>query len=318
MPAEKIISRRRILPKEKKVEKQGEIVASPLAQNPRVDEVAELKETGSDTLVEQQTVTSIAEELTVTPVKMKKFSFSKHTIFYSIGFVLLVIALAAAGYFFMEYQKTQTLLKDPKNVGNKELSQTIEKVGKLIDLPVTEQPTVATVSDIKKLKGQAFFEKAQNGDKVLIYAVAKKAYLYRPVTNKLIDVAPVSFPSPQPTVAGASIAPIVSGTITPSPSGAASDEIKVALFNGSGVTGVTKTAEAKVTGGVENVKITAKENANTRDYQQTLVIDISGKKKGVADNIIAALGVGKVGTLPTGETKPTDADYLVILGTDFN
>jgi hypothetical protein len=51
---------------------------------------------------------------------------------------------------------------------------------------------VATVSDASKLQSQQFFAKAQNGDKVLIFTNAKRAVLYRPSTNKVIEYAPVN------------------------------------------------------------------------------------------------------------------------------
>lgn len=73
-----------------------------------------------------------------------------------------------------------------------ETKEAVESVGKLIALPEGEQPTVATVSDPMKLKDQAFFAKAQTGDKVLIYTKAKKAYLYRPSKDLLIEVAPIT------------------------------------------------------------------------------------------------------------------------------
>jgi hypothetical protein len=73
----------------------------------------------------------------------------------------------------------------------------ISQIGKLTDLPQGETPTVATVTDITKLKDQPFFTNAKNGDKVLIYTTAKKAYLYRPSTNKLINIAPVNLGSGQ-------------------------------------------------------------------------------------------------------------------------
>ncbi len=53
-------------------------------------------------------------------------------------------------------------------------------------------PTVATVSDPAKLQGQTFFANAKVGDKVLIYTNAKMAYLYDPISNKLINVAPLN------------------------------------------------------------------------------------------------------------------------------
>ena len=66
----------------------------------------------------------------------------------------------------------------------------LERVGQLILLPTDEQPTVATVTNLEALKGQEFFRKAKVGYKVIIYIQAKKAILYDPVENRLIEVAP--------------------------------------------------------------------------------------------------------------------------------
>jgi len=64
-------------------------------------------------------------------------------------------------------------------------------VGKLMVLPEGETPTIATVSDPDKLKDQAFFAHAKTGDKVLIYAKAKKAILYSPTDNRIVEVAAI-------------------------------------------------------------------------------------------------------------------------------
>lgn len=79
----------------------------------------------------------------------------------------------------------------------------VAEVGKLIDLPKDEKPTVATVTDIDKVKDQPFFKNAKNGDKVLIYTNAKKAILYRPSEKRIIEVGAVNLnqesPSPSPS-----------------------------------------------------------------------------------------------------------------------
>ncbi len=110
-----------------------------------------------------------------------------------------VVALLVLGGLFWRNQHQLNKLKsdiakqqnDPANKALQESKELIAKVGKLIVLPANEQPTTATVTDLEKLKGQPFFEKAQLGDKVLIYSQAKQAILYRPSTNQIVELAPL-------------------------------------------------------------------------------------------------------------------------------
>lgn len=67
----------------------------------------------------------------------------------------------------------------------------IQNVGKLFELPIDEEPSVATITDISKLKDQPFFAQGMNGDKVLIYERKKKAIIYRPSINKIIEAGSV-------------------------------------------------------------------------------------------------------------------------------
>ncbi len=104
----------------------------------------------------------------------------------------VAIAIAVTGVLAYGYVTTKDQLTSLKN-GNSakhsaqtEAGQITAKVGQYVDLPTGETPTLATVNDVSKLKKQAFFDQAQNGDKVLIYAKAGKAVLYRPSTNKVI------------------------------------------------------------------------------------------------------------------------------------
>lgn len=83
-------------------------------------------------------------------------------------------------------------MDNPKVVAEAEVKEITEKLGKLMVLPVGEEPTVATVLDKDKVKDQQFFANAENGDKVVIYSKAMKAILYRLSENKIIEVAPIS------------------------------------------------------------------------------------------------------------------------------
>src|SRR3989344_1412513 len=76
-----------------------------------------------------------------------------------------------------------------------ETAQLVAAVGKLIRPPEDETPTIATVSDPEKLREQAFFKNASEGDKVIIYTQSKKAILYSPTLKQIIGVANVNLSS---------------------------------------------------------------------------------------------------------------------------
>lgn len=126
--------------------------------------------------------------------KEQKQAKKKKMILIGIGVVTFII-ICLIVFFTVRYQNAQKeieRLTNPQEAVKEEKKQLQDRVGKLVALPEGETPTIATVSDVNKLKSQAFFAKAENGDKVLIYTQAKKAVLYRPSINKVIEVAPVN------------------------------------------------------------------------------------------------------------------------------
>lgn len=121
--------------------------------------------------------------------KIIEKSNSMRKLVVTMAVVVLLGLSGAAAYFYKQYD---ALKKNPNMVAQNETRATIEAVGKLIELPQNEEPTIATVTDPDKLKEQEFFKRAQVGDKVLVYTQAKKAFLYNPTTNKIVDVAPIN------------------------------------------------------------------------------------------------------------------------------
>ena len=101
--------------------------------------------------------------------------------------VVLVIILGASSFYF--YKKSKT---DSTVASQEEVKSLVTKVSRLLIVPTDETPTVATVSDPDALKNQSFFVDAKKGDKVLIYSNAKKAVLYDPVADKIVNVAPLN------------------------------------------------------------------------------------------------------------------------------
>lgn len=154
----------------------------------------------------------------------------------TIGGVLLALVIAGGGAYFGYQQMHKTSVLGSQQ----EVVTLIKAVGKLIDLP-QETPTIATVSDATKLRSQSFFLHAQNGDKVLIFAQAKEAILYRPSANKIVTVAPVNIQStPTPTVAQAAPA-TAAATATVTPTAAVTLTPTRGVFKATPTAVVTKT-----------------------------------------------------------------------------
>lgn len=130
----------------------------------------------------------------------------------------IVLALIPSYYFYNQYQVTQKLLKNPQQLAQNQTKSVLDKLGKLMVLPKDETPTIATVQDKAKLKDQAFFSKAENGDKLVIYLKGKKAILFRESANKIIEVAPVNI---EKNAAAGTGTPVPSGAARPSVSPAA-------------------------------------------------------------------------------------------------
>ncbi len=112
------------------------------------------------------------------------------------GFVLLLglallIAVAAGIYF--SFAPDNISASNAGSQGEQASVQAlVSRVGALIVLPQGETPTIATVTDLSALSGQAFFANAALGDKVLMYPKAAQAILYDPVANKIIQVGPLT------------------------------------------------------------------------------------------------------------------------------
>ena len=107
--------------------------------------------------------------------------------------ILIAAILVNVGFSIYSWYRAGALSKNnPQETAQEETSRLVSAISKLIILPEDETPTIATVTDLEKLKDQPFFARAKVGDKVLIYATARKAILYDPAANKIIEVAPIN------------------------------------------------------------------------------------------------------------------------------
>ena len=219
---------------------------------------------------------------------------------------LLCLAVGVAGYFYYQAKYHGAEMADKKEI--EELSKTI---GAFMMLPDGETPTLATVTDKEKLSGQAFFEKAENGDKVLIYSNSGRAILYRPSTGKIVDVTVVNIDKTEATPEN----PTPTSAPVPEPQAETNQAFTtIALYNGSTKVGVTDTLEKQIGAGLPGAQVVVKEKASKNDYQGVTVIDLSGKNADKAIAIADLVG-GSISTagLPQGETAP-QADILIMIG----
>lgn len=232
----------------------------------------------------------------------KLFKFSKKQIMLFVSVVVAAVFLISAFYFYDKYNSVKKSSQSRTALSLKEESKIVERVERLVDLPAGEVPNVATVSDKAKLSKQPFFEKAENGDKVLIYGKIKKAILYRPKTGKVIEISTINFADKSSKKQNSSDSAALKFT-------------KVTLLNGTSQVGLTKNAEERLKGDNVAIQILNRSNASITNYGKTLVVDLKNKHKEIAEKIAESLG-GEVSPLPVGEAGG-GADIIVILGSDF-
>lgn len=101
---------------------------------------------------------------------------------------LLLFTIGVSVYFYYQYEETQ---KQLAKISSDNSQLITEMLGKLVLLPKDETPTIGTVTDKSQLPAKPFFKNAENGDKIVLFTLAKKVYLYRPSLNKIIDIGPV-------------------------------------------------------------------------------------------------------------------------------
>lgn len=114
-----------------------------------------------------------------------------------LGFVVFVILLGLAGgtvFLYTKYSETKKEVEKLSTVqGQQELSKTqtqalLGEMRQIIIMPDNEDPVVATITDINQLKDKEFYKDAQNGDRVVVFANAKKAYIYSPERKLIVNV----------------------------------------------------------------------------------------------------------------------------------
>ncbi len=280
-----------------------EDIPTPIVVTPDVEEILV-----TPVVEASETVAPVVEPMD-TATSREPFRIPKTGVYFVAGMTTALL-IGAVGY---RVYTTSVAPQAPLS-NAEEAKKLVAKIGQYMELPSSSMPTLATVTDIEKLKNQAFFARAANGDKVLIYADQKKAILYRPSNNKIIDVAPLvtsqndmtGTPSSEPVASEAAAKPTTTAT---------KKAYTFVLYNGSSKNGVTNTFEKTLTTKFPGTTVLDKSVAKSRTYEKSALIDLKNSGTAIAAPYASEFGL-LLTALPPGETAPKDADFLIILGSD--
>lgn len=203
---------------------------------------------------------------------------------------IAMLAIGACVYMYVSPIKERTT--------DSEITVLVKAIGAVMELPQSETPTLATVTDIAKLPAIPFFSKAKLADKVLIYQQSAKAILYRPSTKKIIEVS--AFNAPTSTTSQ-----VVQEK---------KDVFTVELRNGTGKVALTQDYEKSLYGKIPTARVVAKTSAKSKDYKDTMVIAQQNSTENDVTAIAKTLDAA-VSTLPLLEST-SSANILIIVGAD--
>lgn len=210
--------------------------------------------------------------------------------------VFAVLIILTMGIYILKLQRDKNDIKNAQKIAEevvkKETGDIISRVSKIMLLPNDEQPVLMTVLDKEKLKDQPFFKDSEKDDSILVYAKARKAIVYRKRINKIVNVGPIAIDQKAVDLPKSTVKIITTKTST------------------TDLNQVEKT----ITNGLSDVlTISTKENsANSTAFSETQVVDLTGNKTDIANQIAEKLG-GKVTTFPEGESKPENTDIVVFV-----
>ena len=163
------------------------------------------------------------------------------------------------------------------------------KVSRHIELP-SDTPVIAEVADTEKLQ-TSLKKVAQKGDYILLYDKKQKVIVYRPSTDKIIDVQPILY-GKQPN---------------------ASIEYTVAVYNGSGSDEKLRKFIRSLYVQYPNLQLVAKDTA-PRAFPTTIVFTKENSSQ-ITQEIADSLSI-KSGITPNG-IDASVANLVFIVGEDY-
>lgn len=274
---------------------------------------------------ELNTVTK-KEEVENTPkrirkIKLDKIDFHSKKLQTSLVWVAVILPTLILGiYYYVQYVNAQSeLLRFRQNPQAAAVYDLLEKVGTHSQLPKNETPTIATITDADKLKGQPFFARAQNGDKILMYEKTQRTIIYRPLTDKIIETASISISNSQELTTSEIVNPEAREITSSQEIAEVENEnpIRIVIYNGTGIPGLANSLQQKLNSNFDDFEFTIARVGNALNaYEKTSIYNATQ----VSTQKIDSLKDYVVAEVLTEEPQEntTGMDVLIIVGRDFS
>lgn len=227
------------------------------------------------------------------------FKINKKTLWLFV--FLATVLLTSVGTFFylkahpdMFFSQKQSPTKEEPKDTRTELDVILADIKTVMLLTDSERPTLATVTEVEKMRSQSFFKNAENGDKIVIYSQGKKAILWRPSTKMIIEVGTV-------TTENSAEAPKVD------------QAKKVTVLTATSDTAYVQTLMTKLKK-IPGVVIVAQKASVASTITHSSIIDVTKARPLEAKLIAQTLGVPLDEKLPADETIPDSTDFVLIIG----
>lgn len=228
---------------------------------------------------------------------------------------LVLIATFIAIFFYGKSNQTkkelELLSQQLKESNSQDILVNVENI---TEVPQNEEPTVATITDINKLKSQSFFSKAKNGDKLIIYKNSNRAILYRPSNNKIIEATTVALEGIDQT---GNIKETNENSNDKSESEIETKTITVAVLNSTGVPGLAGSLSKQLETEFTEFKIAIEEVGDANgSYEETFIVNKANKEalKNETD-LLAQYLKARVATIPSEEDiSDINADIIIYIG----
>lgn len=112
-------------------------------------------------------------------------------------YIIILVILGVIAYYAWAMFTASKIIQNPGAAENqaavaKQVESLKDRLAKLTILPAGEEPTIVQVTNADELaKTQPFYNGSINGDVIFFYRLARKAYIYSPSRNLIVNVGPV-------------------------------------------------------------------------------------------------------------------------------